>query len=286
MAEAGWIVPELRTGVQADAALIERRTAMRALDAIQIIDPGAVVSAQTIAGVPCVVAEAPDAWATLVYTHGGGFRLGEPETWTGFASRLAMAAGLRVVVPGYRLAPEHPFPAALHDLVAVYRALEGPKLVGGDSAGGGLACSLALVAGEAGVPAEGVMLLSPWLDLTVEAASYTDCAASDPAFSAEAAREAAAQYLAGADAGAPLASPLRQSSLAGFPPVWVAVGGGEVLRDDTLDFARRLACEGGTVTLSVEPALPHVWPILMPGHEATASAIAGMAAFAARVLKA
>lgn len=286
--DAGWLLPPLRDGATANAIVMETREAMRGLAALQIVDPGAHVSRAVIGGVDCVVAGVPGAQATLLYMHGGGFRLGEATTWTGLASRLAVAAGLRVVVPDYRLAPEHPFPAALHDIAAVYRALAGehggPPLLGGDSAGGGLACSLALAARDAGVPSPGVILLSPWLDLSVTAESYASCAHSDQMFSRAAATEAAAQYLAGQDALTPLASPLHAPSLADFPPVWITVAGGEVLRDDTLAFANRLAREGGTVTLSVRPALPHVWPVMLPAAPETADSIAEIATFTASLL--
>ena len=278
-----WALPNPPAGVAAPADLLARRDAMRALDALQIVDDRAAVSEAPVAGIPCISVAAPRARAIMVYAHGGGFRLGEPRTWIGFASRLAVAAGIRVLLPDYRLAPEHPFPAALQDLAAVYRAVsdEGgpPLLLGGDSAGGGLACSLALLARDAGSPAGAVALLSPWLDLGVGAASYTDCADSDPAFSADAAREAAAAYLAGRNADTPLASPLLHPSLHAFPPLWAAVSGSEVLRDDTLDFVSRVAREGGRAELSVYPALPHVWPILQPGTPDSARTIEAMARF-------
>lgn len=103
-----------------------------------------------IGGVDCVLVEASDARATMLYMHGGGFRVGEPATYIGLASRLAIRAGLRIVLAGYRLAPEHPFPAALHDVFSVYSALisgtaDGipacTPLMAGESAGGGLACA-------------------------------------------------------------------------------------------------------------------------------------------------
>jgi len=281
-----WALPDIPAGTAAPADLLARREALRALDALQLVDENANVSEERIAGIPCVIVAAPAARATMIYAHGGGFRLGEPKTWTGFATRLAMAAGIRIVLPDYRLAPEHPFPAALQDLVAVYRALcdevDIPLLLGGDSAGGGLACSLALLATNAGQPASAVALLSPWLDLSANAASYAECAASDASFSAAAALEAAQAYLAGQGPDTAYASPLRHPSLAAFPPLWVAVSGCEVLRDDTLDFAHRIARMGGSVDLSVYPDLPHVWPILQAHTSETERTIQSMAQFLAR----
>lgn len=280
-----WALPAAPAGTAAPADLRARRDALHALEALQIMDENAEVSEERIAGIPCVVVAAPGAQATMIYAHGGGFRLGEPKSWAGLASRLAVAAGIRMVLPDYRLAPEHPFPSALQDLVAVYRALsdavDTPLLLGGDSAGGGLACSLALMARDAGKPASAVALLSPWLDLTVGAASYAECADSDASFSTAAALEAAQAYLAGRAADTPLASPLLHPLLAGFPPLWVAVSGCEVLRDDTLDFAYRIACTGGRVDLCVYPDLPHVWPILQPHAPETARTVRAMAQFLA-----
>lgn len=282
MSTDAWNLPDVRPGLAPDASLAARREQLRALDDTQIVDPAAVLSERSIAGVPCLVVGAPTARSTLLYVHGGGFRMGEPRTWAGFASRLAAAAGIRIVVPDYRLAPENPFPAALHDLVAVYRALLAdraePVLLGGDSAGGGLAVSLTSLAQGAGAKPAGVLLLSPWLDLAADAASYADCAASDLAFSQAAAREAAAQYLAEAEASE-LASPLGRGSFADFPPLWISASASEVLRDDSLEIARRVAAAGGVVEMSVYPGLPHVWPLLMPAAPETRRTIDSMARF-------
>ena len=159
-------LPPERQGIPAPPDLIARRQSMRALAKTQIHDASAVARLRTIAGVPCIEVSAVNAQGALIYAHGGGFRMGEAAVWTGFASRLAVACGLRIIVPDYRLAPEHPFPAALRDLIAVFRAVcaEAPSkvFVGGDSAGGGLTCSLVFnaLAYEVQAPAGVVVIRS------------------------------------------------------------------------------------------------------------------------------
>ncbi|MCV3768860.1 alpha/beta hydrolase [Rhizobium sp. TRM95796] len=282
------ILPSLRPGIAADATLLEMREAFQAFGATQLIDPDARVTEAVIGEIACVIVEPPHARATMLYMHGGGFRVGEPATYIGLASRLAMRAGLRIVLAGYRLAPEHPYPAALHDVFSVYRTLaaqtgdeitSNAPLLGGDSAGGGLAAALALLACDMGIPSTGILLLSPWLDLTARGASFEACADSDEMFSREVALACADHYLAGQDPMQGYASPLHAQSLAGFPPLWVTVSGSEVLREDTVEFAGRLAREGGTVTMSVRPGLPHVWPVVLPDSYVTNDTIAEMADF-------
>jgi len=286
-AEWDWRLPSLGDGREAPAGLAERRLAMRGLNALQIIDATTSISDVSIAGVACIVAAAPDARGTLLYLHGGGYRLGEARTWSGFTSRIAAAAKVRVVVPEYRLAPEHPFPAALHDVARVYEELaatpDAKLLVGGDSAGGGLACALVLAAQAARAPApDGIVLLSPWLDLTHEAASFDRCAATDAAFSLAFAEDAANDYLQGQDAAHPLLSPLR-ADLAHFPPSVIAASAAEVLVDQSLQFATALAQAGRPVTLQVEAGLPHVWPIVQPASSRTAALIEDAAVFIRRL---
>ena len=233
-------LPPERQGIPAPPDLIARRQSMRALAKAQIHDASAVARLRTIAGVPCIEVSAVNAQGALIYAHGGGFRMGEAAVWTGFASRLAVACGLRIIVPDYRLAPEHPFPAALRDLIAVFRAVcaEAPSkvFVGGDSAGGGLACSLVFnaLAYEVQAPA-GVVVISPWLDLRVTAESYTANASSDRAFSRESAREAADQYLQGASPGNAYASP-GLANPAGFPPVIAFVSTSALLHNGERGF--------------------------------------------------
>jgi acetyl esterase/lipase len=212
----------------------------------------------------------------VLHLHGGAFRLGAPEMEGPLATALAARCGVEVIAPQYRLAPEHPFPAGLRDAFSVLCALAAqddglPLIVSGDSAGGGLAAGLAMLAIQAGVPIAGLVLLSPWLDLTVSAPSYAANAASDPMFSRESAASGAALYLQGLDDRHPLASPLF-GALSGFPRTLVSVGSGEVLADDARRFHARLEEAGAESELSDIAGMEHVAVVrslTMPGAAET-----------------
>ncbi len=191
-----------------------------------------------------------------------------------------------MVLVDYALAPEHPFPAGLHDAIHVYDAVRAetsslPVLVGGDSAGGGLATSLVVAALAAGLPLpSGVILFSPWLDLTVSADSYASRARSDLLFSATSATAAAGLYLQGWDPRHPLASPVI-ADLQGFPPVLLFVGSEEVLLDDALALASALSRAGSTVALHSIAGMQHVWPTIWPELRESETSLRLLAAFVA-----
>lgn len=217
----------------------------------------------------------------VIHFHGGAFRLGGPEIEGPFATALAARCGVEVVVPQYRLAPEHPFPAGLNDGMAALRSLvaEGsslPLVVSGDSAGGGLGASVSLLAAQEGIALAGLVMLSPWLDLTVSAPSYAANAASDPLFSRESAAAGAQLYLQGLDPQHPLASPLFAPPEA-FPPVLISVGTGEVLADDSLRMHQRLCDAGVASELCALEGMEHVAVVrsmAMPGAAETFERIA------------
>lgn len=215
---------------------------------------------------------------TVLHLHGGGFRLGCPEMVGAFATALAARCGVEVVCPAYRLAPEHPFPAGLTDAYAVYRELvqadDGPVIVSGDSAGGGLAAGVAALSAE--TPPKGLVLLSAWLDLTVSSPTYRTNAATDPLFSFESASLAADLYLQGHPPDDPLASPLF-AQLDGYPPTLVSVGAGEVLADDARSFHRALVAAGVEARLSEIAGMDHVAVtrgLSLPGAAETFEAVA------------
>jgi len=240
-------------------------------------------------GVPCVVCQPMNPVASLVYLHGGGFRLGSASGSTAFGLRLADAARVRVVIVDYALAPEHPFPAALDDALLVFDAVRAaasqPVLVGGDSAGGGLATSLVAAALAAHKPLpRGIALFSPWLDLTVSARSYHSRAHTDLLFSAARATEAAELYLQGWDPRDPLASPLF-ADLHGFPPTLVFVGSEEVLLEDSLTLAHALAQASSTVTLHVAAGMQHVWPTIQPDLPESEAAVRRFGDFVAHITR-
>lgn len=203
---------------------------------------------------------------TLLYLHGGGYiacsaRTHRPITG-GFARR-----GVRVFAPDYRLAPEHPYPAALEDGIAAYAALLDQGVtperlaIAGDSAGGGLALAILLKAKQAGLPMPArAVLFSPWTDLAGTGASAIENDRRDPMIQGSRIAEAGAIYLAGADPREPFASPLY-GDLAGLPPVMIHVGANEVLRDDSVRFDASARAAGVVSLLRVWPVVPHAWPL-------------------------
>lgn len=238
--------------------------------------PADAPAERLIGGIRCLTIGAGE--TTVLWLHGGGYRMGSPVAYIALAQRIADAIGGRVILPFYRLAPEHPFPAALNDAAAVYQALEGAVLLAGDSAGGGLACALAIVAHTAGRPAAGAMLVSPMLDLAAVDKTYDSHAGRDPFISHASVLECARLYLAGQSPDDPRASPIHADPNM-FPPVLLMVGGTEVLLGESLALARSLALADRTVTLHVAAGMGHVWPLLAAGSTAAADAIDAMAGF-------
>ena len=202
---------------------------------------------------------------TLLYLHGGAFVIGSPQDYRSLSAELGRAVGARVVAPDYRLAPEHPFPAAVDDALAVYRALltqgqrPGNIVLAGDSAGGGLVMSLLVAARDAGLPLPaGALVISPWVDLACQGRSMETKLSEDPSLKREGLLAMARLYLQGRPPQTPLASPLF-ADLTGLPALLVQVGSAEILLDDAVRLAGNAAEAGVRVQLSVWPDMPHVW---------------------------
>ena len=282
-----WELPPLRPATMtAPADLVARRAAVGALAQAAAV-PGVEISEARYDGVPCVVCTPPEPRDVMVYFHGGGYRLGSAAQFAGFAGRLADAARALVVVVDYRLAPEHPFPAALHDAARVYGQLLAergtPPMAAGDSAGGGLAAALVLACVNAAVAVpRGLVLMSPWLDLRCTANSYRSRSATDQLFSLDAARLAARQYLQGHDPRDPLASPLV-ADVGSFPPTLLFASADEVLLDDAVALTTALTQARVATMASFVPGLPHAWPGVAPGHPESAIALDAIARFAQRL---
>jgi monoterpene epsilon-lactone hydrolase len=218
-------------------------------------------------GVPAewVVPDDCEPERALVYLHGGGYASGSAERFRSLSSHLARATRARVLAVDYRLAPEHPFPAALDDAAAAYRFVLAsgitPQQIAliGDSSGGGLVLGALVVLRDAGEPLPATAVcLCPWTDLALSGDSVEANADSDPMVSATTLGLMADAYLGDLDRRTPTASPLY-ADLAGLPPLLVQVATGELLADDARRLADRATDAGVEVTLELWDDVFHVW---------------------------
>jgi len=214
--------------------------------------------------------------ATMLFLHGGGYTACSPQTHRPITNAFAKA-GFAVFAPAYRLAPDHPFPAAVEDSVAVYRALLARGIspehlvVAGDSSGGGLALALLVSLRDAGEPLPvAAVLFSPWTDLACTGASVTANGQSCAMFDGDILRRGAAIYLAGAAPTTPLASPLY-GDLHGLPALRIHVSGAETLLSDSTRFLERARAAGVPCGLRQWPSVPHGWQLMRGLPEAAES---------------
>jgi acetyl esterase/lipase len=221
----------------------------------------------------------------MLYLHGGGYILGSSRTYRDLTSRIAAAAGVRVMVIDYRLAPENQFPAAIEDAVNAYRWLinNGFKpeniAIGGDSAGGGLTLATLLSLRDAGESLPAVAaLISPWTDLAGTGESLVKLAETDPWLNPHSLLPMAGLYLGETDARNPLASPLY-ADLQGLPPLLIQVGTDEILLDDSTRLAQRALAANVTTTLDVWQDMWHVWHLFAEQLPEGQQAIGKMAEF-------
>ncbi len=221
----------------------------------------------------------------LLYLHGGGFIACSPETHRPLVSSLVRRLGGEAFVPSYRLAPEHPHPAALEDAENAYLHLVEDRgvdpsriIIAGDSAGGGLALALTMSLRDHGIPLPaGVVLFSPWTDMTGTGASLDENSDRCAMFAGVTIRRAAQFYVGEGDPSNPMLSPLF-GDFHGLPPLLLHASEDEVLRDDTLRVAERAREAGVTVTARLWPHVPHVWQffaaVLPEARESLADATA------------
>lgn len=220
----------------------------------------------------------------ILYTHGGGYISGSITDHRGVVAKLVKRCGVGALLFEYRLAPEHPFPAAVEDSVTVYRWLldqgfkPGQIILAGDSAGGGLALVLLLALRQRSIPLPaGAVAISPWTDLLSTGGSYT--ANAEICLSPEGTWTAFGDhYAAGQDKGQPLISPLY-GDLQGLPPLFITAGGAEVLRDDAVQFAEKARVAGVEVTLIVGEGLFHCYPVMAPLFPEATRAMNDLCAF-------
>lgn len=245
----------------------EFRKADQFMDLLTGEPEGVTYEAGTVGEIPGLwaIPSGADTASALLYLHGGGYVMGSSATHRKMVGHLAKAIGVRAFIADYRLAPEHPYPAAIKDAVAAFRGLlaDGIRpnriVVGGDSAGGGLTVAMLLSLRDDGRPLPAAaMLLSPWTDLAFTGESLTSREGTDLTVTQTGARKMAEYYLGSAKARAPLASPLF-ADLRGIPPTRIQAGADEILLDDSVRIAEKMKNSRVDVTIEVFPEMQHVF---------------------------
>ena len=272
---------------ESHAPLALRRERLVQMAAVRPDVPDVVGLAIDLGGVACVRwsrTGAASSGAPVLYLHGGAYQLGSPHTHRALPQTLAKGLHCDVYSLDYRLAPEHPLPAALDDALAAWRPLtEEPQAVHasllGDSAGGGLALALAVAIRDQALPApRALALLSPWVDLRCVLGSHWRLAAADPLMTRAALRDAALAYLGEWPADDSRASPLL-GQLSGLPPVLIQVGEHEILLDDSLALKAALQSAGVSVKLEVWRQMVHAWQHFAPQLPEASRAVAVVQSF-------
>src|SRR5436305_5140296 len=218
--------------------------------------------------------------AALLYLHRGGYVIGSLDSHRHLAAEAGRATGCWALALDYRLAPEHPFPAAVDDAVAGYRYLlargikPGRIAIAGDSAGGGLVVAAMVALRDAGLPQPGCgWCISPWVDLEASGETMTSKAAEDPTVQKAGILDMARMYLNGADPRSPLAAPIY-ADLRGLAPLLIQVGAAETLLDDAIRLAKLAGAADVRVDLQIWPEMIHVWHLFHPELSAGRRAIA------------
>lgn len=282
------IAPHFRLGVP----LAQQRQVLDGMGAAGELPTGLTIQTAPVGGVPAdrlrIAGGRTD--RILLHLHGGGYVMGSCQSHRALCAWLGRAVGVSVLLPAYRLAPEHPFPAAIEDALAVYRALlqEGfaPHQIAlsGDSAGGGLVMATLLSMRDAGLPMPAAaVLLSPWTDFTFSGASIQSRADLDPWLLPELLAPFGALYRGEHDPRDPRLSPVF-ADLQGLPPMLIQVGDHEILLSDAQRLAERARACGVAATLEVWPDLWHVWHLLAPVLPEANAALEVVGAFLQRAL--
>src|SRR5581483_723286 len=261
------MVNDLLSGVELSGGTLEERRA--GMEAVATPPPdGTAVETVDAGGVPAewTVAPGVDTARVIVYLHGGGYAIGSLDTHRRLVSLVYGAANARVLNVDYRLAPEHPHPAAVDDACAAYRWVlangtpPSAVAIAGDSAGGGLTLATLLALRDAGDPMPAAAVpLSPWADLELTGDSVRTCAETDLMCTVDGLKEMADWYASGRDLRHPYISPVYGDP-AGLPPLYLLAGGAEILRDDAVRVAEAARARGVDVTLEVWDDMPHVFP--------------------------
>jgi monoterpene epsilon-lactone hydrolase len=269
------------------ASLAERRQRLDGLGEQYPMPADVRVEPADARGVPAEWTATPEAdpARVILFLHGGGYISGSLASHRHMVAQAGREAGAHTLALAYRLAPEHPFPAALEDALAGYRYLlaQGydPKRIAmaGESAGGGLAVAALASLRDAGAPLPAcTWCSSPWVDLGMTGESMLTKAAVDPLISAPYLAELATAYLHGADPRTPMASPLY-ADLHGLPPLLIQVGSAETLLDDATRLAGAAGAADVRVTLQVWPDMIHAWHLFYAQVDASRRALAEVGAF-------
>jgi acetyl esterase/lipase len=269
-----------QTAFPADSDVDEQRRLLKELLSAQPLPPEVTVTAADVGGVPAaeITVDGVEARHVVLYFHGGVYVMGDAFLAAGLASQVGRRTRAKVVSVDYRLAPEHPYPAAVEDALAAYEGLLDSGVApsdiafAGESAGGGLAVATMVNARDRGLPLPAAALvMSPYVDLTLAGASMESRREVDPLLSPEALQARVPDYTAGQDAALGLISPVF-ADLSGLPPLIIQAGTHEVLLDDALRLAQRAAGADVEVTLEITPGVPHVFQAYQPIlDEATAA---------------
>src|SRR5438105_7906885 len=265
----------------ADIDLNEQRRLLRELISAQPLPADLTVTAATLGGVPTaeITIDGIEPRHVVLYFHGGVYVLGDAFQAADLASQVGRRTRAKVISVDYRLAPEHPYPAAVDDALAAYEALlrggTAPSDIAfaGESAGGGLAIATLVNARDHGLPLPAAAyLMSPYADLTLAGATMETKREADPLFTPQALQARVADYTSVQDAALGLISPIF-ADLSGLPPLIIQAGTHEVLLDDAVRLARQAATADVEVTLDITPGVPHVFQAYYPILDEAAAAL-------------
>src|SRR5689334_3822236 len=264
-----------------DSDVSEQRRLLKELASAQPLPAELTVTAAALGDVPTaeITVDGVEPRHVVLYFHGGVYVIGDAFQAAGLASQVARRTRARAISVDYRLAPEHPHPAAVDDALAAYQALlrdgTAPSdiVFAGESAGGGLAVATLVNARDHGLPLPAAAFaMSPYADLTLSGATMDTKRAADPLMSRELLRPRVRDYTAGQDPALGLISPIF-AGLSGLPPLIIQAGSHEVLLDDAVRLARQAATADVAVTLDITPAVPHVFQTFYPILDEAAAAL-------------
>jgi monoterpene epsilon-lactone hydrolase len=256
-----------RSAFPADSDVAEQRRLLRAAVSAQPLPTDVTVTAAALGGIPTaeITVDGIEPRHVVLYFHGGVYVIGDAFLAADLASQVGRRTGAKVISVDYRLAPEHPYPAAVDDALAAYRALldngmaPSDIVFAGESAGGGLAVVTMVNARDHGLPLPaGAYVMSPYADLTLAGTTMETKREVDPLFTRELLQARVTDYTAGQDASLGLISPIF-ADLSGLPPLIIQAGSHELLLDDAVRLAGQAAAADVEVTLEITPGVPHVF---------------------------